>query len=156
MLRKKYSERSRTKLLTILVVLVVFVAIVCVTDSSASITDVNIIPSQPTPLDVISIVTFGVEGSGPVLVTDTDFRQDDTLLELDIYLSIGPFTVVTPWSHQEDIGTLPVGTYDLAVNTIVELEPIYNDTFSTSFEVVPEPTAFLMLGLGGLVLRKRK
>lgn len=128
--------------------------IVCVKDSTASITDVNIEPNLPTPLDAISIVTFGREANGPVFVTDTDFRRDGVLLELDISLDVGFLPAETPWSHSELIGTLPSGLYDLTVRTLEQ--SVVTDTYSTSFEVVPEPITFLFLAIGILGIRSGK
>ncbi len=132
-------------------VVVVFVAIVCVTDSTASITDVNIVPSPPTSLDVISIVTFGVESRGDVLIDGSNFDREGTSLQLDIFLNVGVFPMITPWSHSEDIGTLPVGIYDLTVRTFEV--PDVTDTYSMTFEVVPEPATVLLLGLGMIGVR---
>ena len=128
--------------------------IICFSTSvNATITDVSIVPSLPTPLDVIFINVLGEENTGDVFIVDTDFRQDGMSLELDISLDVGPFTVVTPWSHTENIGTLSIGFYDLTVRTWEE--SIETDTYSTSFEVVPEPATILLFTLGGIYLRKR-
>lgn len=122
------------------------------TSVNATITDVSIVPSLPTPLDVISIDISGEESTGDVSVAGTDFRQDGVLLELDIFLDVGVFQVVTPWSHTENIGTLPVGRYDLTVRTLEDGIETY--TYPTSFEVVPEPTTILLLGIGAIVIRR--
>ena len=128
--------------------------IICFTTSvNATITDVSIEPILPTPLDVISIVSSGGESSGPVEIVDSVFSVDENSLQLNIYLEVGFAMVVTPWSHTENIGTLPAGVYDLTVNTVVELEPFRNDTSFTSFEVVPEPTTLVLFGLGGLIVK---
>ena len=121
--------------------------------AQAVITDVFIFPEEPMVIDPITIITSGVEGSGGVVITSSSFLIDGTSLELDIFLDVGVYTVITPWSHSEDIGALLMGTYDLTVNTIVELQPVLNDTFFKSFEVVPEPATLLLLGAGSLVLR---
>jgi hypothetical protein len=136
----------KPKRVRVITVAVFFWAAVFMTDSSASITDVNILPSLPTPLDAISIVTFGIESSGPVFVTDSVFRSEDSSLNLDIYLDVGFASVITPWSHIENIGTLPIGFYGLTVRTWEE--SIETDTYSTSFEVVPEPVTILLLATG--------
>jgi len=124
------------------------------TSVSAAITDVSIVPSLPTPLDVISIDTSGVEGYGQVTITDSVFLIDGTFLQLDLSLNVGPYTVMTPWSHTEDIGTLPEGLYDLNVRTLED--SLVTDTYSTSFEVVPEPATMLLLGIGAIAIRRGK
>jgi len=140
----------RNKILKI-VKIAVFILVATSASVNATITDVSIVPSLPTSLDVISIDISGVEGTGPVFVTDTDFSQDGTSLELDIFLDVGFLMVVTPWSNTENIGTLPIGFYDLTVRTWEE--SIETDTYSISFEVVPEPTTVVLFGLGGLFTR---
>ena len=122
------------------------------------ITDVSILPEAPTFNDDITINVFGVEGSGPVLFTDSIFVKDGTSLELDLYITVGPFLSITNWSYSEDIGILSDGMYDITVNSIFELEPFLNNTFITSFEVIPEPSSllFLMSGVFGVRRRRRK
>jgi hypothetical protein len=56
---------------------------------NADITYVNIVPIIPTNVDQISIITYGIEGSGGVDITSTDFIQNGFLLELNIYLDLG-------------------------------------------------------------------
>jgi len=145
----------RKKIPKILMVFTACVVFVSVADSvEAVIVDVDIVPEVPTLTDVITIVTFGQEGSGPVAIDGSDFLINGTSLELDIYLNVGFSTVVTPWSHPEDIGTLPAGMYDLTVRTFVlpEITEIA-DTYSVTFDVVPEPATVCLFGLGGLILR---
>lgn len=143
----------KTKLITILSTAVL--AFVYITNSAnAVITDVEIIPEEPTMEDIISIVTSGEEGSGAVFVTETDFRTDGTSLELDIFLDVGVFPAITPWSHTEDIGMLPVGTYDLDVRTIVYSN--VTDTYFKTFQVVPEPSIALLICLGAACVRQIK
>ena len=133
---------------------VVFV-FVCMTDSvKATITDVEINPDEPTMEDIITIVTYGEEGSGPVEVADSDFTITETEIALDIYLNLGFLTVMTPWSYSEDIGILPAGTYDLTVQTFADFGDI--DIYFTTFQVVPEPATILLLGLGVLLVKKRR
>jgi len=93
--------------------------IICFSTSvNATITDVSIEPILPTSLDVIFVNVLGEENTGGVFIEDTDFCQDGMSLELDISLDVGVFQVITPWSHTENIGTLPVGQYDLTVRTL--------------------------------------
>ena len=122
-----------------IVKIIAFIVVVTLASADATITDVSIVPSLPTPLDVISIDTSGVEGTGAVFVTDTDFRQNGTLLELDIFLDVGVYAVVTPWSHTEDIGTLNAGAYSLTVRAFDNYSGTLQDTYTVDFTVVPEP-----------------
>jgi hypothetical protein len=122
---------------------ILFLLPVC---AKAEITDVNIIPSIPTQIDPITILVSGVEGYGAVQITDTDFIVNGNMLSLDIYLNVGHYTVVTPWSHSEGIGLLPTEVYDLNVRTL--RQSVVTSTYSTSFEVVPEPATFVFLAAG--------
>jgi len=121
----------------------------------ASITDVVIQPATPTLNDDISLLIDGVE-SGGVAIVGYSFTIDGASIELDIDFQETVLTVVTPWSHSENIGLLPIGTYDITVNALFNFNPSLNDTYLTSFEVVPEPTTLALLGLGGLFSRRRK
>jgi predicted outer membrane repeat protein len=105
----------------------------------AVITDVFILPEEPTITDAISILVSGGEGYN-VSITDSILIIDETSIELDIYLHLGLLPVATPWSHSEDIGLLSAGIYELTANTIFESEPHLNDSYYTTFEVVPEPS----------------
>ena len=122
---------------------------------SAEITDVFIFPQEPIEIDPITISVFGEEPFN-ISIADSIFTVDETFLNMDIYLDPGNLPVVTPWAHTEDIGVLLAGTYDLTVNIINELEPEFNDTYYTSFEVVPEPITALLFGAGIFWIRIRK
>lgn len=123
--------------------------------SQASITDVDILPAEPTVVDPISILVSGEENFN-ISISDSFFTIDGALLELDIHFQEGMMPTVTPWSHTESVGILPVGTYDLTVNTWIATSPAFNDTYHTSFEVVPEPATILLFGLGMVCVRKMK
>jgi len=122
--------------------------------ADATIIDVNIAPSSPGILDEIRITTSGMEGSGPVFVTNSDFWMDENTLHLDLFLNVGSFQMVTPWSHSEDIGTLAGGMYDLYVQTIESGN--ITDDYTMTFEVLPEPATALTLALGAIGLRRRR
>ena len=117
--------------------------------TEASIGEVYITPEIPSTTDLITIFASGTEGS-TVTIEDSDFLQDGTSLELDIFIIVGHLTIISPWEHSEVIGSLPAGTYNLTVSTFDKYDPIYNDTFSTTFEVVPEPASLLFLAAGSL------
>ena len=145
--------RKENKMKRKLVTFTILSIILCLsTPSFCSINNVYVNPHSPYFWESISIEVFGVEGSKPILVEDTDFRRNGTSLEFDISLYVGPWQVVTNWSYYEDIGTLPTGNYDLVVRTIED--NIVTDTHQTSFEVIPEPATLLLLAMGAFVLRQ--
>lgn len=104
-----------------------------------NITDVYTEPNQPTDIEVITIVVFGLEGSNPVLITDSDFQMEGNSVEINIFLFVGYYGMITPWSHSEIIGTLPAGEYNLTVNAYYSGAYTGTDTHLTSFIVVPTP-----------------
>ena len=103
-------------------------------------------------IDPITIFVSGEE-SGYVTIDYSDFQIDGTSLDLDIYFLTGVFQIVTPWSHLEDIDALLIGTYELTVNTIFESAPHLNDSYYTSFEVIPEPATILLFATGAIIFR---
>lgn len=123
--------------------------------ASASITSVSILPIEPTPSDVISVVTSGNASAGPVSLGNVDLDIVGTNISLDLYLNTGPYTIVTPWSFSEDIGTLPVGFYNITVKAYELSQPA--GTYSTSFEVVPEPVSLALFSfIGSYVVMRRR
>jgi hypothetical protein len=126
--------------------------------ANATINDVSISPTTPTSLDSITILVSGEEGTYPAEITNTDFFVNGNSLTLDIYLYIGPFDAVSFWSCTEIIGTLPADTYNLTVWRFLPsyYPPSTISSYSTSFEVVPEPATLLLMVSGLLLLRKNK
>ena len=123
--------------------------------ANATITNVSILPNAPTSIEPITIIVNGIEGGGGVQITNTDFFVNGNSLTLDIYLDIGIAQVVTPWSHNELIGTLPVGTYDITVRGFLPSyypPPLY-DSYSMSFEVTPEPSTLAIFGFALPIFR---
>ncbi len=127
--------------------------LVVISFSNAGIISVSIVPAEPTINDSLTILTEGYELVGPIAINNSVLTIEDSSLALDLYLDLGVLQVETPWDHEESIGYLPWGTYDLTVNAIYA--PDVTDTFTTSFEVVPEPTTLLLLLCGIPLLRKR-
>jgi hypothetical protein len=127
--------------------------------ANATITNVSISPAMPTLIDPITILISGIEGSGMVQIADTNFIVNGNILSLDVYLNVGHLDMMTPWTHSEEIGLLPFGVYDLNVRTL--RQSVVNSTYSTSFEVVPEPATFVFLVIGlpifrGFLRKKKK
>jgi len=142
----------KMKVIKIIIVGLICIAFTCFVNSvEAAIIDVHILPEDPTMIDPITIITFGTESCGPVTIINSDFQINGYFLELIISLEVGPYTVITPWSHFEPIGTLPEGMYDLNVQTLEQ--SIVTDTYSMSFEVVPEPSSLVLFGFVGLIIK---
>ena len=119
--------------------------------------DEYITPEVPNTSDNITIFVSGVQSAGPVEITNSEFLIDDTSLELDLFLDVGLLQVVTPWNYFEDIGTLPAGTYDLLVKTDQPAFSDPEDSYSITFEVVPEPASLLLIAFGAIkILGGRK
>lgn len=137
--RKQISE-------PVMFVIVLSAFIIFPNTTEAIISDVEISPPVPTVTDAINIFVNGVEGTSPVSVDTSELIISDHSLTVNIYLNVGFFTVPAPWSHEESVGTLPIGLYDLTVNTYEN--SIFDDTYSTNFQVVPEPTAIMLLAIG--------
>jgi len=121
----------------------------------AYITDVVIQPVTPSATDNISFIIDGIENSGGVNIADVSCTMNNDLITLDLSLEVGPFLSLTPWNHTYEVGLLPVGNYDLTVNSIVISDPLENSTFTTDFEVAPEPTTILLFGTGIFFLRRK-
>lgn len=134
---------------------IVFVVILMMgTDSvKATITDVSILPEEPTIIDPLTIAVSGVEDAGPISITGSNFLMEDSSLELDIFISMDFFFETTPWSHSEIIGTLPADYYNLTVNAHYSGPYTGTDTYLTSFTVVPEPATALLLAIGMVQIR---
>jgi hypothetical protein len=127
---------------------------VFVLPTQAEITGVTIFPENPLETDLISFDIFGTQPTGSVTVTDTAYSISENEITMDLFLNVGFAQWATPWDYTYDVGLLSAGTYDLTVNTIIADHPSANDTFTTSFEVIPEPTTFLLVGTGLYGIRR--
>jgi len=123
-------------------------------DLADAVTDVHILPEQPTVVDDITIFASGLTASSPVLSQYSEFSVLDRSLQLDIFIETGPWASIDTWWDSEEIGRLPVGRYDLTVYAFEWMEPAGSHTIE--FEVVPEPASILLLWVGIVGVRASK
>jgi hypothetical protein len=100
-------------------------------NASATMAPVARQPKVPALSNNILLLISGLEIYGPVAITDCRLKLSASSLELNISL---------------DSDKLPAEIYHLIVNTIDNICPNqYSNIFTTSLEVIPEPTALLIL-----------
>jgi len=126
--------------------------------ASVSISGVSIIPPDPTPSNRITIDVWGMSSYNFAGLDMTQFTAVNHDLKLDIYCAEGSLPIFDNWSHSERVGRFSAGSYELTVRAYSADKPSYeyvlNDTYQTSFTVIPEPTTILLLGLGAVMLRR--
>lgn len=138
-----------------------------ITADVVGIQSIGIDPPQPTDLNPIEITTYGgISYIFDIEFVSSHFQISGTSIDLDYYfLDTNPggmrLPVAGDWDSTEYIGTLPQATYYVTSRAWVTdylFSPDYRlaDTHSTSFSVIPEPTTFMLLGFGGLMLRKKR
>jgi hypothetical protein len=137
-----------------------FLSVGVASGAVVDITDVQISPSEPTEFEVIEISTFMWFEHGVLATLHANYTQVGNSLELDLGFYVHSDPPSSLLSIVE-IGILEAGSYDLTVYTswTDPIEPgpmISSDTYTTSFVVTPEPATLCLLGLGGLMLRRRK
>ena len=133
-----------------------FCWVACVEDSTAtviSIADVNIEPEEPLLYDIITISASGQTASMGNEVDHTEFSIVDMYLQLDLFFDLGELHIVGPWSYSEDIAPLDAGTYTLTVRAFDWPNGGLEDTYITSFTVVPEPATLVLLASGIMGIR---
>ena len=126
----------------------IFVVIICfglffclINEATAvliNITDVNIIPDEPNEEDIITIVVSGSASQSSSIFEYSNFSKVGTSLHLDLFIDLGIADTPSTWSHAEEIGTLPPGTYTLTTRTFYFPTGDLKDTRITEFTVLPE------------------
>jgi len=162
-----------TKLTSELLRLITIVLTVVITTSasveagSITITDVSRDPLLPTVFDSITIKTFidfDLIAHPEMVFASSYFNQSGMSLQLDLGFYKDGMGMGTPIVSPllEPIGMLTEGFYDLTVRAYVSPDPIamvlpsLSDEYFTSFQVTPEPSTLLLLGLGAVMLRRKR
>ena len=140
-------------------IVIIIAAMVLANSASGSpiqihIENVDITPPEPTILDIINIDVLGSASGSGSQVEYSEFSQDGTSLQLDLFVDVGDLTVPSTWTHLEQLGPFDAGSYSLTVRAFEYQDGTYKDTYpAVEFTVVPEPATIALLGLGLLVVR---
>ena len=129
--------------------------------AAVSINNVQISPDNPSIYDIITIETDGSIPGGTIFFDESIFAEDEYAVQLDLYFTGGSGPQIPqPWFHNEEIGILSQGSYDLSVQAYWRVtataDYFLHDAYPTNFEVIPEPTTGLLLGLGLCGMRRNK
>ncbi len=141
----------KTNIFVILAVLSVFA---CRASATAIwIDSVDVIPSQPLDIDLITFDISGRTASGGPQIVYDQFSQNGTSLQLDLYINMGPATMITPWTYSRQIQPLLPATYSMEVRAFWYVFDTLEDTYNVNFTVVPEPGTLAILGFALPVFR---
>ncbi len=139
----------------------IIAAMVLVSSASGSpiviyIEDVDITPQVPSMWDMVNInVLGGASGSGSQ-VEYSEFSQNGTSLQLDLFVDVGILTIPSTWSHLEQVGPFAAESYSLTVHAFEYQDGTLKDTYTKDFVVTPEPSSVFLFGLGALIIQRRK
>jgi hypothetical protein len=136
---------------------------------SPSLDSLNILPPAPaTTVDIMAQVGGTHNTSGQPNIR-TELRQTANDIRLDVLIDelfVGAPAMIEPWSRTLSLGMLPIGTYNLDARLFwvergigpafpdpwpfpdsfgLPLRPGSNGMLSTTFTVVPEPSAVLLV-----------
>ncbi len=152
-----------TKRFVLLFVVIIFAPQKVCFGFGEPITDVQISPEQPSIFDIITIESQGEFSSWTNWYDSSVLTVNELSIQLDLYFSGGSGPQVPQaWSHNEVVGSLPQGNYNLLVQMYWKVSGAEEygliDDYLTDFEVVPEPSTIAFLALGGLItkIKKRK
>lgn len=137
---------------------IIIVAMVLANSASGSpiqihIENVDITPPEPTILDIINIDVLGSASGSGSQVEYSEFSQDGTSLQLDLFVNVGDLTIPSTWTHLEQLGPFGAESYSLTVRAFEYQDGTFKDTYTTDFVVIPEPISFLLFGPGLLIVR---
>ncbi|MHC4060389.1 MAG: PEP-CTERM sorting domain-containing protein [Planctomycetota bacterium] len=114
------------------------------------IEDVEITPQVPTILDTININVLGSASGATSLVEYSEFSQDGTSLQLDLFVDVGIIAIPSTWSHLEELGPFAAESYSLSVRAFEYQDGTLKDTYTKDFVVIPEPATLLLLAIGAV------
>lgn len=140
---------------------IIIAAMVLVSSASGSpiqihIEDVDITPLVPTMLDIINIDVLGGASLSGSQVEYSEFSQNGTALQLDLFVDVGILTIPSTWSHLEQVGPFDAESYSLTVRAFEYQDGTLKDTYTRDFVVIPEPSSVFLFALGALIIQRRK
>jgi len=125
----------------------VLLAVACpVSAATIGISSVNVVPIQPTNIDLITFYITGGASTSPSYVEYDLFSQNGTSLRLDLYVDTGFLTAISNWDYSKQIQPLPLGAYSIEINAFDNFYGTLQDTHNVNFTVTPEPTTIAIFG----------
>jgi hypothetical protein len=149
--RKLKGKATKNKIVKI-IALTIMIFSTSAAATSIWIDSVDLIPEQPLETDIIMFNISGTSGY-PAQVASEHFSKIGTSLQLDLYIDLAVFPVVSNWAHSTEILPLTIDAYTLEVRAFDNYSGILQDTYNLDFTVVPEPVTFALFGLGILIVR---